>query len=180
MQEMHDAGCIVLVIPSYPYHTAINLLTPSTMRYVPSTLSLLVLSVLLAGCGSASQVNVGINGDMHVTTSEGTATMGNTVPSDWPSDAPIYAGAQVTYSASVNPETGKPGMALILTTGATPEVAAAYYKKELVAQGWKVDTAMEAAGTSIFSAKKDSRMISLLITNTQGQTTITMSIEGAK
>ena len=147
------------------------------MRLAQSTLSLLALTALFAGCGSGPQVTIGTNGAMHVVTSEGTATMGQTVPSDWPSDVPVYGGATVTYSASVNPQTGKPGMAIVLTTTDAMATVATYYKTELASRGWAVQSALESAGNSIFSAVKDNRTVSLLIAGAEGQTTITIGIE---
>lgn len=134
---------------------------------------------LLSGCGSTTSVKTNIDGSMDIKTSEGTATIGSTqsMPADWPEDAPAYPGSTVAYSASTNPETGKPALAVVLSTTDSSAVAATYYKTELASRGWKVDSAMEAGGTSIFSATKEGRTISLLIASAEGQTTITMAIE---
>ncbi len=133
---------------------------------------------LLSGCGSTTSVKTNVDGSMKVNTSEGTATIGTqSMPADWPEDAPTYPGSTVAYSASTNPETGKPTLAVVLSTKDTMAAAATYYKTELASRGWKVDTAMEAGGTSIFSATKEGRTISLLIASAEGQTTITMAIE---
>ena len=133
---------------------------------------------LLAGCGNPDGIDVNSDGSMDVETEEGSARIGTqSMPADWPEDVPSYPGATVSYSASMNPQTGKPGMAVVLASTDAIAKVAAYYKTELASRGWTVDTAMEATGTSIFSAKKDDRTISLLIAEADGQTTITMAIE---
>lgn len=133
---------------------------------------------LLSGCGGSTDVDVNMDGTMDVETEEGTAKIGaQSLPEDWPEDAPAYPGSTISYSASMNPQTGEPGMAVVLSTGDTVSAAATYYKTELASRGWSVDTAMEAGGTSIFSATKEGSVLSLLIAGAEGQTTITIAIE---
>ncbi len=141
-------------------------------------LSSLAVLGLLAGCGGNADVDVNMDGTMEVETEEGTAKMGSqSLPEGWPDYAPAYPGSTVSYAAAVNAQTGKPGMAVVLSTTDTMPTAAAYYKTELASRGWTVDTAMEAGGTSIFSATKEGSTLSLLIASAEGQTTITMAIE---
>ncbi len=149
-----------------------------SQKSVVTLLSSLTILGLLSGCGNNADVDVLMDGAMEVETEEGTAKMGSqSLPEGWPDDAPAYPGSTVSYSATVNPQTGKPGMAVVLSTTDTMPVAAAYYKTELASRGWTVDTAMEAGGTSIFSATKEGSTLSLLIASAEGQTAITMAIE---
>ncbi|MSR67833.1 hypothetical protein EXS65_03360 [Candidatus Peribacteria bacterium] len=149
-------------------------------RSFKTIVSSLALLGLLSACGSSNDVDVNLDGSMDNETEEGTAKIGaQDMPSDWPEDAPgAYPGSTVSYSASMDPETGKPDMAIVSTTADNTATVTTHYKTELAAKGWTVGTRMEGAGTSIFSATKDTRTMSLLITGTgQGQTTVTMAIE---
>ncbi len=142
--------------------------------------SLGVLGLLSACGGNGNDVDVNLDGSMDVETEEGTAKIGTQdMPNNWPEDAPgAYPGSTVSYSASMDPESGKPDMAIVSTTTDAAATVAAHYKTALAEKGWAVGTTMEGAGTSIFSATKDTRTMSLLITGTgQGQTTVTMAIE---
>ena len=151
---------------------------------------LAVSALLLAACASTQEkmmqkaldensggdVNVDADGSMQINTSEGSFTMGKSeVPKDWPSDAPIYAGASVQYSASVNAD-GSPGSAVILVTTDDVATVVAYYKAELTKQGWTMEGAMEGGGTSIIGASKDDRSMSLSITTQNNQTVITIGV----
>lgn len=145
-----------------------------------SSLSLCSLALLLAGCGGgtpAKDVQINPNGTVKVTTSEGTAQTGGSVPADWPSDAPVYPGATVAFSASTNPATGTAGFGLMLTTDASADDVAAFYKKELTVQGWTIDADMNAGVTTVISAKKDARAIGISITGSEGMTSITIGID---
>ncbi len=157
------------------------------------TLCLPVLFTLLAACGkpvaqqaienaieqqTGGQASVSMNGDaMQVTTSEGTFTAGQTtMPSDWPTDVPAYVGATVQYSASVNPTTGQPGsMVMLMSSDGVAEVAA-FYKTQLVLNGWALSGTLESAGTTIMGATKGDRVVSLSIAGTDGQTSITIGV----
>lgn len=150
---------------------------PMSKSPLRTLLSSVALLGLLSACGSS---NIGMNtdGTMDITTQEGTAKIGTqTMPENWPTDVPTYPNATVSYSTLVNSQTGKPGMAVALTTEDETQAVTDYYKKELSANGWTVDAAMVGAGTSIFSARKDNRTASFLIAGAEGQTTITMAVE---
>lgn len=149
--------------------------------------------VTLAGCGQSigekmtekmieSQMgeNADIdlkNGSVRVTTDEGTFDMGGAkLPDDWPTDAPVYAGAKITYSASMNPVTGKAGKAVMFTTTDTAAKVLAYYKGALADEGWVTSSMMEGQGTSIITATKDDRVLSLMITTSGGETSVTLGV----
>ncbi len=149
-----------------------------TKRSIAALVTSFAMLGLLSGCGSDADVDVNMDGTMDIETEEGTAKIGaQSLPEGWPGDAPIYPGSAISYSASMNPQTGEPSMAVVLSTKDTVSAAATYYKTELASKGWSVDTAMEAGGTSIFSATKEGSVLSLLIAGAEGQTTITMAIE---
>ena len=139
------------------------------------------LALLLSACGSSgTQVKVDGNA-VHVETSEGSATLGgNTLPADWPTDVAVYAGATITYAASVNPQSGKPGNALVLTTADSAEKVAAYYKDMLKTNSWTTTGMMESVGTSIITATKADRTLSLMVSTSGGVTGITIGVEQGK
>ena len=155
---------------------------------------LMTAGLLLAACGQKgvenamerqieketagdADVDVKADGSMEIKTDDGTATIdGGAMPSDWPEDVKTYAGATVTYSASVNEQTGEPGMAVVLMSTDDVATVAAFYKKELAAAGWTMGESMEASGTSILSGTKDDRVVSLMITGAEGQSASTIAI----
>ncbi|NOS68117.1 MAG: hypothetical protein HOO67_07220 [Candidatus Peribacteraceae bacterium] len=127
--------------------------------------------------GGDADVDMNADGSMQVTTKDGTYNAGNNqLPEDWPTDAPIYAGAKIQFSGSANGTTGKPGSAAVLTTSDSAADVVTYYKAELAKQGWTISSTMEAQGTSIFGATKGTRALSLLIGSAEGQTSITIGI----
>lgn len=128
---------------------------------------------------TAGDADVDMKGDgsMEIKTDDGTATIGGgEMPENWPEDVKAYSGATITYSATVNPQTGEPGMAVVLMSTDAVATIAAHYKEELTASGWDMGESMEAAGTSILSGTKDDRVVSLMVTGAEGQTAITIAI----
>lgn len=135
---------------------------------------------LQEGMGDDAEVEMNDDGTMEVRTDEGTAMLGDELPKDWPEDAPIYAGATIEYSATVNPVSGESGSAVVFSTDAKASDVEAYYQKELVAEGWKMEATMQGGGTTILSATKGARTISLAITEVEGMTSVTMGISEKK
>ena len=132
---------------------------------------------MLAACAPAgTSVKTNADGSMQMNTSEGSFSTGKTIPKDWPKDAPVYAGAEVEYSAAVNTAEGKPGYALILLTSDATAKVSAYYKAELAKQGWKIEGAMEGNGTTVIGATKGDRVISVSVASSEGQTGITIGV----
>ncbi len=117
------------------------------------------------------------NGTMHVTTSEGTFDVGaHALPADWPTDVPAYAGATVQYSASVNPATDAPGSMVVLMSTDDAQTIADYYANTLKANGWTIGSTMQAQGTTIMTAIKDDRAVSLSVASANNETTITIGV----
>lgn len=141
------------------------------------------VALLLSACGggtpanSAPKVQMHTDGTTTVTTDEGTMRTGGELPATWPSDAPVYPDATVAFSASTNPTTGKAGFGLMLTTAASTDDVAAFYKKELAGNGWTIAATMENAGTTVISATKDTRAMGLSIAGGEGTTSITIGID---
>lgn len=130
--------------------------------------------------GDKADVDFDESGNMKLTTHEGTFATGQQLPTDWPADAPVYAGADVQYSASVNPTNGKPGKAVVLMTSDDAATVKAFYAAELAKQGWESVEDIQTPAGYVLSAKKDTRAFSLLIAGAEGRTTITLGVSEAE
>lgn len=119
------------------------------------------------------------DGTMDIKTKEGTFSTGNSVPKEWPDDVPTYAGASVTYSASANQNEGKSGMALILATDDSGAEVKTFYETKLKSEGWTLTNTLEGGGSVIITAEKDGRQLSLVISEADGKTGITLGVEGS-
>lgn len=166
-------------------------LSPMTIRR--SMILAFSTLLILAACGKAPADRAAENaieketggtadinsrdGTVHVETSEGTYDAGsNTLPTDWPSDAPTYPGAEIQYSASMNPTTGKQGAMVVLQTSESAEKVLAYYKTQLQSQGWSIEGTMSAGGSTTLAAKKGERVLSLIVSDAEGKTAVTLAV----
>jgi len=151
------------------------------MRSTSTKILLLAGALLLAACGRTittpnGQVNVNVDGTTEITTEDGTMTTGASVPADWPSDVPVYTGADVTASANVNPTTGQPGMMLMLQSTDDVETVSKYYTTTLTAQGWTMDGTANMGVSTIMGASKDNRKLAISLAAAAGHTTITIAM----
>ncbi len=181
-------ACVVDASPSGANTALVPPPAFMTSRFVALVAVLLLAScstaavqerVLQDAVGDQADVDVDADGTMHVETSEGSFTAGNTeLPADWPSDAPaVYPGASITYSATVNPSTGNPGSAVMMTTDDAGNAVASFYKSALADKGWQVSATMEGGGNTIITATKDDRTFSMILAAAGDQTSITLAIE---
>ena len=140
------------------------------------------------GCGQAmvplvTNGRANISGDgktMNVKTEDGTAEWGaNKLPDNWPTDAPVYPGATVQFSAAANPTDGKAGATVMLQTPDSGPTAYEYYKKELVSQGWKVEGNYQAGNTAMINATKEKKVIVVTVSTSGNDqpTAISVSVE---
>ena len=137
------------------------------------------------GLGSASfapgtDVDRDIDGSTTYSTNEGSVTVGsNTMPDNWPSDAPVaYSGASIVYSGATNPTTGAAGSAVAYTVKASVASVVEYYESRLKAEGWTITATAEAGGMRVISATKDTRTFGAYIgSDGQGNTSVTAGIE---
>ena len=85
------------------------------------------------------------------------------IPDNFPSDVPVYPGAQPAQGRGVELE-GKPLAAVQLVTNDSPEDVYEFYRTNLESQGWTIESSEPAgAGTAINAVKGDSCRTSLLI-----------------
>lgn len=148
------------------------------MRLTPSLLALTGSLLLIAGCTPSANVDVNTDGSMQVETDDGTViTGGMAVPDDWSSDVPVYANGDIQYTAAVNPIDGKPGQAMVLTTSDSAEMVADYYKTQLETNGWTLEAAITGPMGTIMGGTKGNRSISMLISQADGVTSVTIGVE---
>lgn len=96
-----------------------------------------------------------------------------TLPSDWPKDVPVYAGAKIGTSASFNPDSAKPGSMLSMETSDSPQQVSSFYLKALKDNGWTVDGTTDGGKYTAVIASKEQRMVAVhATTGMQGPTSI--------
>lgn len=125
---------------------------------------------------TGGKVNVDSNsGDVTVKTDQGTWSTSSKLPSDFPKDVPVYPGATVESSVAANQEQGGGQYVGLQTTDALDAVVA-WYKKEVAAQGWKIETDATVQGNLILGASKDTRELSLTVASSDGKVTISLVV----
>ena len=139
--------------------------------------------MLMRNKTNSEGVDIDRNADGSTTHSneEGSATVGGTsLPSNWPSDVPAYAGAVITYSGTSNPSTGEAGAAVMFTTKDSTATVATFYKEQLVATGWTISAEANANGMTTLAATKDTRNFGMYIApvTAGADTTVTIGISG--
>ncbi len=78
----------------------------------------------------------------------------------------------VTLSVST-----KDGLQVGLKTADPRAKVADFYKAQLKAQGWQIDTAMDAEETSMFTGKKDKSTVIAAVNNESGGTMIMLTVQ---
>lgn len=127
-------------------------------------------------------VKTGLMGDKTYTmkSADGgtTVTSGGSVPSDFPSDVPVYGNSTVISSASaVN--AGGMGHVLNLETSSSVDSVIDFYKKELAAKGWTVMSNYASGETKMLVVKKGEVVAMVSAINVDGKTQVVLSV-GAK
>ncbi len=145
------------------------------------------------GQGSVTVSGEGDNGVVRVTDEKGQVTTlsgssgqgAKSLPSAFPADFPIFAGAALdaTYSSE-----GPDGLVYIITwkTSAAQSDVADFYKNGLKPAGWKVNSSVDVGDTQMISfertadggAPADSGLVT--ISTQDGQTQISLSLKVAK
>lgn len=117
---------------------------------------------------TGADVTTNANGTATYSTDQGTVSTVNQLPSTWPADAPKYPDATVAFSGSSNSTSSNPdaGLAVTLTTTDDVATATAFYKTNLVKEGWTIDTDATLNGSATLSAKKDTRQFGVMISPT--------------
>jgi len=94
------------------------------------------------------------------------------LPSDFPGDVPIYAAAHPMSSMS---STGH-GTIVNLRTSDPAEQVFDWYKEQMPAAGWKIESEASGRGRSLLGLRKGNRVASLVITGVPDFTSILLSL----
>ncbi len=99
----------------------------------------------------------------------------NSVPADFPEDVPVFSGSDPAHWASAG---GMGALAVFLTDAQPPEVYA-FYEKELVAQGWTIESQRETPRYWLLNADKAGRKTRVSIAPREGRTEIGIAVTPA-
>lgn len=91
------------------------------------------------------------------------------LPSDFPSDVPVYPDAKLNV-INTNGEDKDAKFVVSYTASVTADKVVDFYKKELVAKGWTIDNETNIFGT-VLDAKKSDRTINMFILGDEGDKT---------
>jgi len=120
--------------------------------------------------GNNADVNVD-GDDVTVKTDQGTWSTSDKLPSNWPSDVPVYPGAKVTASVAGAGDQANGNYASLESSDAVAAVIA-WYKKEVPGAGWTVETDAMISGSLMLSATKGERALSVTVTDEDGKVAI--------
>lgn len=135
----------------------------------------------LGGIVPGADVDRNLDGSTTYSNDEGTVTVGgNTLPSNWPSDAPAYPNGTILYSGSTNPQTGTSGAAVSFSTQDSVAEITTFYQKELASQGWAIEQTATMGTATVLSATKDTRRMGVYIADAGETRTVTVGIELAQ
>jgi hypothetical protein len=125
-------------------------------------------------------VDYGRDGTATYKTDEGSVTVGgNSLPDNWPADAPKYPGANIQYSGSSNPQTGEAGVSVVFQTKASAQSVTDFYKKELASNGWKIESTATMGPATTLAAKKGDKTFAVYIVDSgEGMVNVTIGISG--
>ena len=128
-----------------------------------------------AATGGKAQVNTD-NGEVTVKTDQGTYSTSDKIPANFPSDVPVYPGAKVQSSVATSQEQGN-GHYLGLETSDSLDTVTAWYKSQVVDKGWKIESDATINGTLILGATKDTRQLSVSVSDGgSGKVAITLVV----
>ena len=94
------------------------------------------------------------------------------LPTDFPNDVPIYGAASPMSSMS---SVGH-GTIVNLRTADSPESVFDWYKEQMPAAGWKIESESSERGRSLLGLRKGNRVASLVITGVPEFTSILLSL----
>ena len=115
---------------------------------------------------TGGKVNVDTNsGSVTVQNDQGTATFGTKLPSNYPTDIPLYTGATVVSAITGNGTTGSQGSTVSLTTPDSADKVQAYYDAQLASKGWTKGESATFGPATTFTATKGDRQLSIEILN---------------
>ncbi len=164
---------------------------------------LALIGALSVGCGPSTKVTTSADGSTTtVTTPDGKTTTVRTqgnesqltitgadgstvqvangdeglkVPSNFPKDVPVYAGAAVTTTATVQNT-----VTLVLKSPDAVGKVTSFYKEQLKTNEWTVEAAVETPDGSLLTGQKENRVLSTSIAKEDTGSLISITIETKK
>lgn len=97
---------------------------------------------------------------------------GARLPEEFPSDTPLYPGARITAVAA-NEQT----ISVTSETTASLTDVAAYYERQLRQLGWEIEESAKLRNAVVVSFQKAARTGVVAITESENQTSITLSLD---
>ncbi len=125
--------------------------------------------------GRDAEVNIEEDGSMQFEVNDVSISTNAEIPSDWPSDAPIFPGSTATFSGTSNQNNENFAM-LSLQTSASANDVIAYYESAVAAEGWEITGTANMNGIHMLSAEKDNRILSLQAISDGETTSITLGV----
>lgn len=127
-------------------------------RYIARMVAQKAASAYLSGV-TGQNVNVSGNGqNVTVKTGNGEVNInsGGSLPSDFPSDFPVYPGAKLTGSFSANGTSGEntKGVSVVWETGDDAAKVGDFYKTELVKAGYTISSDFSQGTTTTLTIEK--------------------------
>jgi len=142
----------------------------------------LVMLALSAGCGRPTTVNqkgdgvdVTFKGKHGEKTHVPNVEKGVALPDGFPKDVAIYPQATVVTSMTMEKT-----MHVSLKTADSAEKVAAFYKKKLDEDGWKISTNVNTEQMRMLQGAKEGRSLAVLISTESGETAIVLTVASEK
>jgi len=125
--------------------------------------------------GNRSGLGLGGHRDrVTVNTGEGTVSIGEGLPKDFPRDVPVYPGAKVGGTLAGSGKDSQ-GSTTTFTTRDKPDQIYDFYSQKLQAQGWTVAQTFLGA-----TYQKDKRAVMVMASETNGETSIVLTVTEEK
>jgi hypothetical protein len=154
----------------------------------PIVVALTVLAALSFGCGKSEKTYTTPGGEVKVKQKSGEVTYeatgkdgekltvaagdkGIALPADFPKDVPIIKGATVKVSMTQGKQ-----LVVHLHVSVPVADAAKFYNDELKAQGWAIESTMNAGDMSMVHAKKGNRQCSVAAAKESDGTLVQLAI----
>mgnify|MGYP001817808801 FL=1 len=125
-------------------------------------------TLTVTGDAEKGQVNIKTDDGETIEMSYGTKT----IPDNFPKDVPVYSPAQVRMTQVVDENRG----VISLSTSDEIEKVTAFYKKELVEQGWTIKNEMTMGAMSLIQAEKEKRSFNLTVNKKDGETIVSLVV----
>ena len=123
-------------------------------------------TLTVTGDSEKGQVNIKTDDGETIEMSYGTKT----IPDNFPKDVPVYSPSQVKMTQVVDDNRS----VVSLTTSDDISKVVAFYKKELVQQGWTIKNELTRGPMAVIQGEKEKRIINLTVNKKDNITAISL------